>query len=169
MLTALNEKDEQLHGLGLGADDYFTKPFDMHLLVQRIKTIIRNRETVREKVIKLILSDSIEPIMTNSLNDDFLKKAMEIARRNISNPNFNKEIFASEMNISPSLLYKKLKALTNESPTDFIKNIRLANAMEFLKTHSHTVTEVSELCGFTNVGYFSTLFKKRYGKSPRKA
>ncbi len=167
LLTALNEKDEQLHGLGLGADDYFTKPFDMHLLVQRIKTIIRNREIVREKLIKLILSDSVEPLMMNSLNDDFLKKAMQIARHNISNPNFNKEIFASEMNISPSLLYKKLKALTNESPTDFIKNIRLVNAMELLKKNDRSVTEVSELCGFINVAYFSTLFKKQFGKSPR--
>lgn len=167
ILTALNEKDEQLHGLGLGADDYFTKPFDMHLLLQRIKTIIRNREAVREKVMKLILSDSVEPLMINSLNDEFLKKAMRIARHNISNPNFNKETFASDMNISPSLLYKKLKALTNESPTDFIKNIRLANAMELLKRNNRTVTEVSELCGFTNVGYFSTSFKKQFGKSPR--
>ncbi len=167
LLTALNEKDNQLHGLGLGADDYFTKPFDMNILVQRIKSILINREAVQKKVLKQFISDTFEPILVNNHNDDFLRKAIEIARNNIANPNFNKDVFSSEMNISPSLLYKKLKSLTNQSPTDFIKIIRLEHAMKLLKTNNRTITEISELCGFANIGYFSTSFKKHYGKSPR--
>lgn len=166
LLTALSEKDKQLHGLGLGADDYLTKPFDISLLVQRIKTIIRNREAVREKALKLIKSDSSEPILANDLNDKFLKKITSVARINISNSQFNKDMFASEMNMSPSLLYKKIKSLTDQSPTDFIKIVRLDHALELLKTGKYTVTEVSELCGFTSVAYFSTVFKKYFGKSP---
>jgi len=168
LLTALSGKAEQLHGLGLGADDYLTKPFDMTLLVQRIKSIIRNREAVKDKALRLIKGsdNNNEQIFTNELNDKFVKKMLEIVRENIANIEFGKEDFASAMNVSTSLLYKKVKSLTDQSPTDFIKVVRLDYALELLHTHKYTVTEVSELCGFSSIGYFSTVFKKHFGKSP---
>ncbi len=166
LLTALSEKAEQLHGLGLGADDYLTKPFDMGLLMQRIKTIIRNRETIREKALKLKKGTISEPILANELNDRFIKKMTEVVQDNMANSEFDKDEFASAMNVSPSLLYKKSKALTNQSPTEFIKTIRLNHAMELLQEHKCMVTEVSESCGYTSLGYFSTVFKKHFGKSP---
>jgi len=166
LLTALSEKTDQMHGLGLGADDYLTKPFDMGLLAQKIKTIVRNREIVREKALKLIKHDSSETILENELNDKFVKRMLEVAQANISNAEFNKDDFASAMNVSSSLLYKKIKALTNQSPTDFIKMVRLNHAVELLHSRKYTVTEVSELCGFTSVAYFSTVFRKHFGKSP---
>lgn len=166
LLTALSEKTEQMHGLGLGADDYLTKPFDMGLLAQKIKTIIRNREIVREKALKLIKHDSSETILENEINDKFVKRMLEVAKANISNAEFNKDDFASAMNVSSSLLYKKIKALTNQSPTDFIKMVRLNYSLELLQTRKYSITEVSEMCGFTSVGYFSTVFKKHYGKTP---
>lgn len=167
LLTALSEKAEQLHGLGLGADDYLTKPFDMNLLVQRIKTIIHNREVVRDKAFKLIKGNAVEPVIVeNELNDQFLKKILELAKANISNSEFSKDEFASSMNMSASLLYKKIKALTGLSPTDFIKTVRLDHALELIQSQRYTVTEVSDSCGFASVGYFSTVFKKHFGKSP---
>lgn len=166
LLTALSDKDDQMHGLGLGADDYVTKPFDMGLLQQRIRSIARNREMVRDKALKVIKHDSAEPILANELNDKFMKRILEVARENIANSEFNKDDFASAMNVSSSLLYKKVKSLTNLSPTDFIKIVRLDYALELLQSRKYTVTEVSELCGFTSVGYFSTVFRKHFGKSP---
>lgn len=166
LLTALSEKTEQLHGLGLGADDYLTKPFDVNVLTQKIKSIIHNREVVRDKALNLIKEGPFKPILINKLNDNFLKKMLEVVRVNISNAEFNKDEFASAMNVSSSLLYKKIKSLTNQSPTDFIKTYRLNYASELLHTRKYTVTEVSELCGFGSVGYFSTVFKKFFGKSP---
>jgi signal transduction histidine kinase/DNA-binding response OmpR family regulator/ligand-binding sensor domain-containing protein len=166
LLTALSEKTDQLYGLGLGADDYLTKPFDMNLLTQRIKSIIHNREVVREKALKPTKGDSIEHILTNELNDNFIKKMLVVARANISNAEFDKEEFASAMNVSSSLLYKKIKSLTNQSPIDFIKTVRLNHALELLHSRKYTVTEVSELCGFASLGYFGTVFRKHFGKSP---
>ncbi len=166
LLTALTDKAEQLHGLGLGADDYLTKPFDVSLLVQKIRTIIYNREAVREKALKLINKDTPEPLFSNKLNDEFIKRILEVVRENISNTGFGKEQFAFAMNVSSSLLYKKIKSLTDQSPTDFIKTVRLKHAVELLQTGKYTVTEVSELCGFGSVAYFSTVFRKHYGKSP---
>jgi DNA-binding response OmpR family regulator/two-component sensor histidine kinase len=166
LLTALSEKTDQLHGLGLGADDYLTKPFDMNLLIQRIKSIIRNRKVVREKALKLIKGDSNEHILTNELNDKFVKRMLEVAMANVSNAEFDKDEFASTMNVSSSLLYKKTKSLTDQSPTDFIKTIRLNHAVELLHSGKYTVTEVSELCGFASLTYFGIVFRKQFGKSP---
>ena len=166
LLTALSETTNQLHGLGLGADDYLTKPFDMNLLIQRIKSIIRNRLVVREKALKLIKGDSSEHILTNDLNDKFVRKMLDVARANISNIEFDKEEFASAMNVSSSLLYKKIKSLTDQSPSDFIKSIRLNHSVELLRSGKYTVTEVSELCGFASLTYFGIVFRKQFGKSP---
>jgi AraC-like DNA-binding protein len=91
---------------------------------------------------------------------------LDVVRINIANTDFGKDDFASAMNVSASLLYRKVKSLTDQSPTDFIKVVRLDYALELLQSHKYNVTEVSELCGFSSIGYFSTVFKKHFGKSP---
>ncbi len=167
LLTALDDKANQLRGLGIGADDYLTKPFDITILQQRIKTIIRNRKISRDKALKIIkINDDKEPIMNNKLNDKFIKQMVKVVREHISESSFSKDDFALEMNVSPSLLYKKSKALTNQSPTDFIKSIRLDYSLELLQTKEYSITEISEMCGFTRVGYFSAVFRKHFNKSP---
>ena len=167
LLTALSEKAEKLHGLGLGADDYLTKPFDIPLLIQKIKSIISNRITIRKKALRLTKeNENDEPILENELNDKFVKKALDVVRSNMSNPKFGKNEFSFEMNVSTSLLYKKIKSLTDQSPVDFIKTVRMNHALELLQSGKYNVTEVSELSGFSSVGYFSTVFKKHFGKSP---
>lgn len=167
LLTALSDKTKQLEGLKLGADDYITKPFDVSLLKQRIYSIEKNREVVREKALKIIrTTENQEPVLNNEQNDLFVRKAVNIVKDNIANCEFGKDEFAAAMNASSSLLYKKIKALTGQSPVDFIKIIRLDYSIELLHLKKYTVTEVSELCGFSSVGYFSTVFKKHFGKSP---
>jgi signal transduction histidine kinase/ligand-binding sensor domain-containing protein/DNA-binding NarL/FixJ family response regulator len=167
LLTALAGKAEQLHGLGLGADDYLTKPFDVSILQQRIRTLVKNREIIRDKALKIInKGDDDAAILENELNDQFLKRIIEVVHENISNAQFSKNDFAFALNVSPSLLYKKIKSLTDQSPTDFIKLVRLQHSLELLSTKKYNITEVSELCGFSSVGYFSTVFRKHFGKSP---
>jgi len=167
LLTALSSKAEQLQGLGLGADDYLTKPFDISLLMQRIKSIIMNRQAIKEKALKIIkVSNNNEKLLSNEHNDIFIKKMQDVVIANMTNTAFGKDDFASSMNVSGSLLYKKVKSLTDLSPTDYIKMIRLEHALELLQTHKYSVTEISELTGFASIGYFSTVFKKHFGKSP---
>lgn len=166
LLTSLSGKTEELQGLGLGADDYLTKPFDMAVLDQRIKTLLMNRRLIREKAMQQITKESNESILGNELNEAFVKKMLEVVQNNISNPDFGKDQFAFEMNASPSLLYKKAKALIDQSPTDFIKAVRMDYAVRLLREKRHNVTEISIMCGFSSVGYFSTVFKGYYGKSP---
>ncbi len=159
LLTALNEKSQQLQGLGLGADDYLTKPFDMRLLHQRISTIIQNRKIVREKALRLIDEEEGKSVYLNELDDQFVKKAVSVVHAHMDNAQFNKDTFASEMNVSSSLLYKKIKSLTDLSPIDFIKSIRLNHALKLIQSGKYTITEVSELCGFSSVKYLVPLLR----------
>ena len=165
LLTALSDKTNQLHGLGLGADNYLVKPFDMALLISRITSIIRNRRIVLQKAIEA-KQDDARSIVANQMNDEFIKKAIECVRANIANENFGKEEFASALAMSQSLLYKKIKALTNLSVVEFIRSIRLNYAMEKLRSGKYNVTEVSEMCGFSTPAYFSKVFKEYFGKTP---
>ncbi|MBN2261666.1 MAG: response regulator [Prolixibacteraceae bacterium] len=166
LLSALTEQAQQLHGLGLGADDYLTKPFEIEFLKEKIKSIIRNRQALKDKLLNYNKDASPEPILSNKLNNEFLEKMMEAIQQNISNPEFDKIEFASALNVSTSLLYKKTKSLTGQSPLEMIKTVRMNHAYELLKSNNHSITEISELCGYTSVGYFSTVFRKCFGKKP---
>jgi CheY-like chemotaxis protein len=94
LLTSLDERSKQLEGLCLGADDYITKPFDVSILKQRIISIIKNRDIVRDKVLKLFnQTDQEVPILSNEQNDQFVKKALKVVRENIANSEFGKDKF----------------------------------------------------------------------------
>ena len=165
LLTALSGRAEQLQGLGLGADDYLTKPFDMDILRLRLKTLVRNRQLTKSKIINS-LSHGTPVELGNKQNDEFVQKLHLTVKENMGNCDFDKEQFAAAMNVSSSLLYKKIKALTDLSPTDFIKTARLEYAQQLLKAQKYNITEISEMCGFASAAYFSTVFKKQYGVAP---
>jgi signal transduction histidine kinase/DNA-binding response OmpR family regulator/ligand-binding sensor domain-containing protein len=168
LLTALSDKPDQLHGLGLGADNYLIKPFDLTLLASRIKSIIQNRRATFEKALTTHADkDSDTPVAENVINNQFVEDAIKIIRANINNANFGKEEFARALYVSPSLLYKKIKSLTNLSPVEFVKNVKLNYAMELLQSGQHNVVEVSEMAGFNSSTYFIKVFRDRFGVTPK--
>ena len=91
---------------------------------------------------------------------------MKVINDNMSNSNLNVEMIAAEVGISRVHLHRKLKELTNQSTRDFIRNVRLKQAADLLAEKKHSVSEVAALTGFTNLTYFSTVFKDTYGVSP---
>ncbi|MDH6305299.1 signal transduction histidine kinase/DNA-binding response OmpR family regulator/ligand-binding sensor domain-containing protein [Parabacteroides sp. PF5-5] len=169
LLTALSEKTDELHGLGLGADDYMTKPFDMETLTQRIISIIRNRRITGKRFISagsFTEAKGKDGEAVNVLNDAFVKQSLEVVMRHLDDTSFGKEEFAREMGISTSLLFKKMKALTGMSVVDFIRSVRMEHAMKLINEKRYSVSEIADRCGFSSIGYFSTVFKKHFGKSP---
>jgi DNA-binding response OmpR family regulator len=163
LLTTLSDKANRLLGYAAGADNYITKPFDTEVFPCQIRSIIKNREIIIEKALKL-LNLTHKAALNNEINDKFLKKASDVVRTNLTTPDFGKDKFASAMHVSSSLLYKRIKAITSLSPIEYITFIRMNYALELLQTQQYTITEVSELSGFSRVGYFSMVFKKHFGK-----
>ena len=164
----LSDQSDELHGLGLGADDYMTKPFDMKTLTQRIMSIILNRRALGSRVISEG-GETVEEADTkesNELNDAFVRQALKIVVNHLEDSDFSKEEFAREMGVSTSLLFKKIKALTDMTVVDFIRNIRMDHAMKLLNDSQYSIGEIAYKCGFSSISYFSTVFKKHFGKSP---
>ena len=165
MLTAKADRDTKLDGLKTGVDDFLTKPFDNEELLVRIKNRIEQQEKLRQKYEKALrLAPS--KIKVSSPEETFLKKAMEVMEENLSNSDFSVELFQQAMGMSRMQLHRKLKALTNFSASEFIRDIRLQRAADLLASNSLNVSEVAYSSGFNSVSYFTQCFKQKFGKSP---
>jgi signal transduction histidine kinase/DNA-binding response OmpR family regulator len=165
MLTAKSSLEEKLEGLETGADDYLSKPFHMKELKIRIANLIEQRKKLRERFSKEITLEPCEIAIT-SLDEAFLNRAINTIENNLNDEEFDTSKFQKAMNMSHSTLFRKLQALTNLSPSGFIRNIRLKRAAQLLREHYGNITEVSYEVGFSNPSYFSKCFKSLFGTSP---
>ncbi len=154
-----------IEGLETGADDYIPKPFNLQILEIKMRNIIESRRKIKNIFIS---PESVAPdkLSTNKLDEEFITKAYEILEKNYSESDFSVEQFAREMFVSRSLLYKKIKALTDLNITDFINSFKLKKSVEMIKTSDQTISEIAFQTGFNDPKYFSRIFKKFYGASP---
>lgn len=166
LLTALNDKESIIKGLQSKADKYIVKPFDMEVLKANIANVLENREIMKNRFSQFKFNtDGVSDDPAVSLEQEFLLKATGIIKRSI-NKEMNVETLCDAMNMSRSSLYNKIKALTNDSPSDFIRKVRMNEASILLKSKRYTVSEVSDMMGFSDPKYFTDTFKKYYGVPP---
>ncbi len=165
LLTAKSGTAHQIKGLEAGADDYVAKPFSIALLDAKVQSILKSRKRLKEYFSS---STEIVPenIAFNALDEAFLRQAITIIENHIGDSDFSVDKFSREIGMSRSNLYLKLKAITGESATDFVKRIRFNKATELLETRQYTVAQVAYMCGFNSPSYFSTAFKQYYGCMP---
>lgn len=167
LLTALSDNENVMTGYKLGADGYITKPFDPALLKIRIQNIIKSRIELKTKFSGEIESN-IAVLSHSPVDEEFITQLSNIIEENINNPDLKVDMLCAEMGISSSKLYRKIKELTDLSPNEFIRTLRLKKSAQLLKTRKYNVSEVSYLVGFNDPLYFSRCFKKQFGFSPRK-
>jgi len=173
MLTAKASMESKLEGLETGADDFLTKPFDAQELVIRIRNLIIQRQKLRILLRQQI--DDADHVRTiwehpriglSKLDEQFLKKVVNIIESQIANPDFSVEMFAGEMAMSRMHLHRKLTGLIDHSPNNFIRDLRLKKAAELLKEGELNVTQVTYEVGISSLSYFAKAFKEKYGVSP---
>jgi len=165
LLTADPSHERLREGLLSGADDYIVKPFNSELLKIRIENLLATRKKIQEKYLKMIYLDPKE-IDVKSPDLEFIKKIIEIIEHNISDPGFSVDDLSYNVCLSRAQLYRKVRALIDQTPSDFIKNYRLQRAMQLLKK-GYSSSEVCYKVGFRDPSYFSKCFKKQFGKTPQ--
>lgn len=165
ILSAKTDIRDQLEGLQVGADDYISKPFALNVVTVKIKNLFRTRQQAIKHYTKSL---EIEPenMALNPMDEDLLKRAMEIMEKHMDDTDFTTDEFAREMLMSRSNLHLKMKALTGESTNDFIRKMRFNKACKLLKENKYTVSEISAMVGFSTPSYFTTSFKKYFGCLP---
>jgi DNA-binding response OmpR family regulator len=167
LLTAKGSVHDQKTGYDAGADSYLTKPFSSNLLMSRLKNILEARKKLwlvnssgfKDK--RQILNDSI-----GELDKDFLKKLTEVIEGNLEDEEMNISYIATQMNMSHSTLYRKIKALTNLTANEFIRKVRINFAEQLLLTNKYNISEIMYRIGINSSSYFRQCFKEEFGMNP---
>lgn len=165
MLTAKTKIDDRMEGIETGADAYMVKPFDMRLLKLRLSQLITSRQLIFNKYFSVI-SDAKSNTNTTSIDKEFINKVLSYINDNISDPDLSVEILASQLNLSRSQFYRKIKALTNQTANEFLRNIRLQKAKQIIESGNSNISEVCYKIGFSSPSYFTKCFKNYFGLLP---
>lgn len=165
LLTAKASIQNRIDGLSFGADAYITKPFSVKVLKLNILNLLSSKEVLRQKYSgSFIVDSSLDTI--DVPEEKFIKKLMGIIELNIENSDFDVNQLVKEIGMSRTVLYKKVKTLTNHSVASLIKHVRLKKAADILLKTNYNISEVSYMVGFSDRKHFSKEFKKIYNVSP---
>lgn len=166
LLTARTAIEHNLEGLRIGADDYITKPFNINILVSRCNNLVNSRLLLQEKFSKQPQAYA-QILATNPIDKNLIDKAMGIIEQHLDDPEFNVNTFAKEIGIARTNLFAKIKAITGQTPNDFIMTVRLKKGALLLRNNPElNISEISDRIGFSSSRYFSKCFKDVYHVSP---
>jgi AraC-like DNA-binding protein len=173
MLTACSLDEQKIQGYESGADAYLSKPFSAAVFVARCKALIENRKRIREVLADGNISQPtpIQPAQQSQtrakdMDNEFYNRFLQIVEKELSNPDLSVEELGSRLGMSRVQFYRKIKAITNYSPVELLRNIRLKRAAKLLSSTERTVSEIAYEVGFTTPSYFTKCFKDYFGESP---
>jgi AraC-like DNA-binding protein len=171
VMLAQDEGRTSMEGVETSDNDKIARLFNFEELGMRVKRLLDKRKRLREKFslkprskTPIILSPRHVEAM--SMDDQFMQKIMRVVEENIGNTSFSVDMFAKELAMSSAQLYRKVTALTNCSPNDFIRHMRLQRAADLLRQRSGNVADVAYQSGFTSLSYFSKCFRQKFGVVP---
>jgi DNA-binding response OmpR family regulator len=165
LLTAKSSDQAQIEGFEAGADAYIIKPFNMDILLLHIDRLVelqQQRKTAFKKTIAL----NPESFTNTNVDEELIKKALKYIEKNIDNASYSVELLSKDMCMDRTGLYRKLSAIVGQTPTEFIRSVRLKRAAQLLES-GLPVTEVAERVGFWGTtSYFAKCFQEEFGVKP---
>ena len=173
LLTAKNSIESKLEGMEYGADDYITKPFSAAYLEARVDNLLAQRAKLQSLYRSNLMNmqadeerkDDEQPEMS-SHDRKFMDKLVEIMEKNMDNGELVVDDLVSELAVSRSVFFKKLKTLTGLAPIEFIKEMRIKRAAQLIETGEFNMTQISYMVGINDPRYFSKCFKQRFNMTP---
>ena len=165
LLTAKADRESKLIGLETHADDYLSKPFDMDELKLIVRNRIEERRKMRERFSREI---KLEPkhISITSLDEKFITNVLAQIEDHMGDENFSIEELSIQAGYSTMHLYRKIKSLTGQTPSQFVRTIRLKRAAELLSRKSDNISQIAYQVGFSNISYFNKCFKDQFEMTP---
>lgn len=165
MLTARTDEDSKMESMNIGADAFIEKPFSVAYLKAQIRNLLEMRKVLVKKYSNMPLVP-IGSVAANPVDEDFLNRMKELIEQNFSNPDLSVSFLASEMCISRSGLFAKIKNLMDVTPNELIQIVRLKKGAELLLENKYLVNEICYMVGFSSPSYFSKCFQKQFGMKP---
>ena len=165
LLTARSLSEQREEGYGTGADSYLTKPFSGSVLLARVDNLLRSRTMLRS----LFSGDKKEEAAEEQLgsrDQTFINRLRDSIRQNMGDSDFTVERLGEEVGLSRVQLYRKVKALTGQTPVDLLKKARLERARLLVEKTDKSISEIAYEVGFTAPSYFNKCFKDEFGVSP---
>lgn len=166
LVTANAAMQNQVKGLNVGANAYVTKPFDPDYLLAMIHSQIQNQENVRQILSSSTKTGNMEENVLSPQDKKFMTELYELMENELSNSELNVVEIAERMHMSRTKFYYKVKGLTGENPGTFFKTYKLNRAAEMILEGKYTISEISDMAGFSTVSVFSKSFKKQFGTAP---
>jgi signal transduction histidine kinase/DNA-binding response OmpR family regulator/streptogramin lyase len=164
MLTARATIEDRIEGFELGADAYLTKPFNQAEIVARVRNLLQKQTRLSAYFSGQAKVLDEEP--GKSKEEAFLRKVRTVVEKHLAESAFSVEQLSEELSLSPRQLVRKLKAITDQTAVEFIRNQRLDYAADLLRQGKGTVSEVAYLVGFESLPYFTKVFQEKYGVLP---
>ena len=166
LLTARTADDIKINSYEVGADSYISKPFNFDMLMVRIEKLIEQQERRKQEFRKNIeINPSV--ITITSVDEQLMQKSLEYMEKNMDNPEYGVEELSCDLGMARMSLYRKLQSITGNTPTDFIRSIRLKRAAQLLQGSQLPIVEVANRVGFSSPSYFSKCFKEMFGVLPK--
>jgi len=166
LLSAKMDLHVRLDGMKLGADEYIVKPYSIDYLKVRIENLMSNRNKIKVAY-RHSPDSSVDDIAYSKADEEFLNKLVEIIHQHLNEDGLNVDSLAQMLNMSRATLYRKLRNVSELTPNEFIRLVRLKKAAELLKKREYRINEIVFIVGFNSVSYFAKCFYKQFGVLPK--
>ncbi len=181
MLTACSMDEQRVQGYDNGADGYLSKPFSASVLKSRSASLIKNRQIIKDlwqNPVSKVTEDSNKKTVDQDkeseakatapkdVENEFYSRFLKLFYEDMGNPEMTVDSLASKMGLERTQFYRKIKAITNYSPVELMRNLRLKKARAMVTGSEKSISEIGYEVGFSTPAYFTKCYREAYGETP---
>ena len=166
LITAESSEENRLKATECGADDFIVKPFQLNYLLAKVEQTITQRKKLKERYERDISKNAMPQEDTFRVESVFMEKIQNLVIDNLANSKLNVDFLVTEMKISRTLFFKKMKAASGYAPNEYLRMVKMKEAARLIKTTDKTINEISAAVGFSDSNYFGKTFKRHFGMAP---